>query len=66
MSESPAGKDDKNRLRGDSLKKYDQSKLWVNLKKKKQYGEPVNHKIDWDSVIKSLPEAFKDNYEDGE
>ena len=64
MSESPAGKDDKNRLRGDSLKKYGESKLWVNLEKKKQYGEPVNHKVDWDKVIEDLPKKLRDNYEE--
>jgi hypothetical protein len=31
-----AGKGSKNRLRGDDLKKYDQSPLWANLNKSKQ------------------------------
>jgi hypothetical protein len=31
-----AGKGSKNRLKGDDLKKYDQSPLWDNLNKSKQ------------------------------
>jgi len=62
MSESPAGKGDKRRPY--DRKGYDESKLWVNLEKKKQYGEPVNHKVDWDKVIEDLPKKLRDNYEE--
>lgn len=36
MSKSDAGKGSKNRLKGNDLKKYGESKLWASIDKKKE------------------------------